>query len=113
MPNIYAGVAGIALIEETGVAAIEAARRRADDAPDRRLDELGATRRHPARARARGPLVASARPTSHALVAALAAERIVCSARDSNLRISPHRYNADEDIDSLLEALARHRHLLA
>ena len=47
------------------------------------------------------------------LVDTLAAARIVCSERDSNLRISLHVYNVDEDVDTILAALTRHRHLLA
>ncbi len=48
-----------------------------------------------------------------ALVASLAEEQIVCSLRDENLRVALHLYNTEDDIDTLLEALARRRHLLA
>jgi selenocysteine lyase/cysteine desulfurase len=48
-----------------------------------------------------------------ALVAALRREGIVTSSRDSNLRISAHCYNAVEDIDAVLDALRRHRSLVA
>jgi len=37
----------------------------------------------------------------------------VTSARDANLRISLHLYNVEEDIARILQALARHRALLA
>ena len=47
------------------------------------------------------------------LVASLAEEHIVCSLRDENLRVAAHFYNTDDDIDTLLEALGRRRHLLA
>jgi selenocysteine lyase/cysteine desulfurase len=47
------------------------------------------------------------------LVDALGEERIVCSARDANLRVSLHLYNVEEDVDRLLAALTRHRRLLA
>ncbi len=47
-----------------------------------------------------------------ALVEALRASGIVTSSRDSNLRISAHCYNAVEDVDAVLEALARNRRLL-
>ena len=71
----------------------------------------------PSRRRASRPPVApssaSARPTSPSLVAALAAERIVTSMRDENLRVAFHLYNVDDDVDRLLEALHRHRGLLA
>jgi len=48
-----------------------------------------------------------------ALVARLAAERIVCSERDSNLRISLHLYNVEADVDRVLDALRKNRSLLA
>jgi selenocysteine lyase/cysteine desulfurase len=48
-----------------------------------------------------------------ALVAALEADGIVTSERDSNLRLSPHAYNTVEDVDAVLDALRRHRGLLA
>jgi selenocysteine lyase/cysteine desulfurase len=46
-------------------------------------------------------------------VAALGREGIVTSERDGNLRISAHLYNSVEDVDAVLQALARHRRLLA
>jgi selenocysteine lyase/cysteine desulfurase len=45
-------------------------------------------------------------------VDALRREGIVTSSRDSNVRISAHCYNAAEDVDAVLESLARHRRLL-
>jgi selenocysteine lyase/cysteine desulfurase len=48
----------------------------------------------------------------NALVDALAAERIVVSTRDSNLRISLHLYNVEHDVDRILAALAANRSLL-
>jgi selenocysteine lyase/cysteine desulfurase len=47
------------------------------------------------------------------LVAELAAQRIVCSERDSNLRIALHLYNVEEDVDRLLDLLREKRELLA
>ena len=43
----------------------------------------------------------------------LAAERIVTSTRDSNLRVSLHLYNVEEDVDRILASLASRRGLLA
>ena len=66
------------------------------------LDELGATVATP-------PLVArssaSVSTDPHALVAALAAERIVTSDATRNLRVSLHLYNTDEDVDAVLASL--------
>ena len=113
VPNIYGGLAGMSLIEEAGTAAIEdhvagLAGRLIDG-----LEELGAvvaTPRDPAR---RGPLVCVRSTDVHALVETLAAERITCSERDANLRISLHLYNVEDDVDRVLDALRRNRRLLA
>jgi selenocysteine lyase/cysteine desulfurase len=113
VPNIYAGLAGTAIVQEAGVAAIEAHVARLVARLLDGLDELGTvvvTPRDPAR---RGPLVCIRSRDAGALVAALRDERIVCSSRDGNLRVSLHLYNVDEDVDGLLAALARQRHLLA
>ena len=46
--------------------------------------------------------------TPEALLAALQEQRIFVSQRGSSLRVSPHVYNDEEDVDRLLEALERH-----
>jgi selenocysteine lyase/cysteine desulfurase len=112
VPNIYAGIAGIRLMREIGVAATAEHVRGLNDLLLEGLDELGArvvTPRDPAR---RGPLIAVESSDVHALVEALAADEIVTSSRDANLRISPHCYNSTEDVRALLDSLARHRDLL-
>ncbi len=43
-----------------------------------------------------------------ALVTALGDDGIVTSERDSNLRVSPHAYNTEDDIDAVLAGLAKH-----
>ena len=113
VPNIYAGLAGMSLVDEAGTDAIEQhvaglATRLIDG-----LEELGAvvpTPRDPAR---RGPLVCVRSTDVGALVETLAAERITCSERDANLRISLHLYNVEDDVDRVLDALRRNRPLLA
>jgi len=113
VPSIYAGIAGIELMREIGIAQTAAHVRALNDLLLEGLDDLGArvvTPRQPAR---RGPLIAVASSDVHALVDALAAEGIVTSSRDANLRISPHCYNSTRDVTTLLAALARHRVLLA
>jgi selenocysteine lyase/cysteine desulfurase len=113
VPNIFAGIAGMSLVEEAGTGAIEAhvsglAERLFDG-----LDELGAdvvTPRDPAR---RGPLVCVRSTDVGALVVGLAADRIIVSQRDSNVRIALHLYNVEDDVDAVLAALAKRRDLLA
>ena len=113
VPNIYAGLAGMAIVEEVGVAAIESHVRGLVEQLLAGLDELGATVATPRGAGDRGPLVCVVSTDAAALVAALKADGIVTSERDSNLRISLHLYNVEDDVARILEGLARHRELLA
>jgi selenocysteine lyase/cysteine desulfurase len=112
VPNIYAGLAGIKLIQSIGVPKIE-----------RHVGELtgalkeGALRRgfnlvtpvDPAR---HGALITIRSHNAGLLVKRLAAGGIITSSRDDNLRISPHIYNNLADIDRLLDCLTQHRELL-
>jgi selenocysteine lyase/cysteine desulfurase len=77
------------------------------------LDELGATVATPRAEAEHGPLICVVSTDPNELVEALARERIVTSTRDSNLRISLHLYNVDEDVDRILAALSANRGLLA
>jgi len=113
VPNIYAGLAGMGLVESAGVPRIEAHVLGLIERLLTGLDALGATVATPRGAGDHGPLVCVASTEPHALVEALQAERIVTSSRDANLRISLHLYNVEEDVDRILDALARHRALLA
>ena len=113
VPNIYAGLAGMGIVEEVGVAAIEPHVRALADRLLTGLDELGATVATPRGDGEYGPLVCVASTDPHALVEELQRERIVTSERDANLRISLHLYNVEEDIDRILDALAARRQLLA
>ena len=113
VPNIYAGVAGISLIEEAGVPAIEEHIAEVAGQLIDGLVEFGAqvvTPREPAR---RGPLVCVRSTDVDTLVGSLQADHIVASSREDRLRLALHLYNTPEDVDCVLAALARRRHLLA
>ena len=102
------------VIQETGVPAIEAHVSGLNTRLIARPRGARRHRRHSRRSRRRrGPLVCVASTDAAALVASLAEERITCSLRDTNLRIAPHFYNTDADVDTLLDALSRRRALLA
>ena len=113
IPAIYAGVAGIELMQEIGVADT----RKHVNALNARLleglDELGARVATPRRPKRRGALVCVGSTDAPELVRALGREGIVTSDRDSNLRVSAHAYNSVDDVDELLAALQRHKKLLA
>jgi selenocysteine lyase/cysteine desulfurase len=101
------------LIEEAGVPAIEAHVRGLVEGLFDGLDEMGAVSATPRGAGEFGPLVCVVSTDPHALVAALASEGIVTSTRDASVRVALHLYNVEEDVDRILQALARNRHLLA
>src|SRR5438105_5644226 len=113
VPNIFGGLAGMSIVEEAGTPAIEEHVAGLTGRLIDGLDQLGAVVVTPREPERRGPLVAVRSTDVRTLVDTLAATRIVCSERDSNLRIALHLYNVDEDVDTVLAALARHRHLLA
>src|SRR5580765_8445505 len=113
VPNIYAGLAGMSLIEEAGTASIEEHVAALATRLIEGLDELGAVVATPSDLARRGPLVTVRSTDVRRLVDVLAAEKIVCSERDSNLRIALHLYNVEEDLDRLLDALRENRSLLA
>jgi selenocysteine lyase/cysteine desulfurase len=113
IPAIYAGIAGIELMQEIGITATRVHVNALNERLIAGVDELGGTVVTPREAERRGALVCIRSTDAPALVAALAADGIVTSERDSNLRISAHAYNVEEDIDAVLAGLARHRRLLA
>ena len=112
IPAIYAGIAGMELMMEIGVAATRGHVNALNERLIAGVDELGGRVVTPRRAERRGALVCVASTDAPALVSALAADGIVTSERDGNLRISAHAYNVEEDIDAVLAALERHRALL-
>jgi selenocysteine lyase/cysteine desulfurase len=113
VPNIYAGLAGIGIVQEAGVEAIEAHVRGLVDELLAGLDELGATVVTPRGEGDRGPLVCVASTDPDGLVAALRERAIVTSSRDRSVRVSLHLYNTREDVERILDALAECRELLA
>ena len=113
VPAIYAGIAGIELMREIGIAETREHVNALNERLIAGVDEVGGTVVTPREPERRGALVCIRSTDAPALVAALGGDGIVTSERDSNLRISAHAYNTEDDIDAVLAGLARHRHLLA
>jgi len=113
IPSIYAGVAGMDLMDEIGIAETEQHVRTLTDQLIDRLDTIGAkivTPRDPSR---RGPMIAVATNDEQAMVAALKDDQILTSPRDGNIRLSWHCYNSEEDVEAVVAGLERHSDLLA
>jgi selenocysteine lyase/cysteine desulfurase len=112
VPSIYAGVAGMELMEEIGIAATREHVTQLNERLIAGVDELGGTIVTPRDPERRGALVCIASTDAPALVAALAADGIITSERDGNLRVSAHAYNLESDVDAVLASLAKNRSLL-
>jgi selenocysteine lyase/cysteine desulfurase len=112
IPAIYAGIAGVGLMQEIGIAATREHVTALNERLIAGVDELGGSVATPRDPTQRGALVCIRSTDAPALVRTLGADGIVTSERDGNLRISAHAYNVEEDIDAVLAALATHRDLL-
>jgi selenocysteine lyase/cysteine desulfurase len=112
VPSIYAGIAGIELMQEIGIAETQKHVRRLTELLIEGVDELEGTVATPRDPNRRGALVCIKSTDAARLVSELDAEGIVTSSRDGNLRVSPHAYNTPEDIKAVLWELGRKRHLL-
>jgi selenocysteine lyase/cysteine desulfurase len=110
VPAMYAGIAGIELMQEIGIAETRAHVNGLNEHFVAGLDDMGATLATPRELH--GALMCVKSTDSKALVAALDGEGIVTSERDGNLRVSAHCYNTLEDVDAVLGALQKHRQLL-
>jgi selenocysteine lyase/cysteine desulfurase len=113
VPSIYAGIAGIELMQEIGIAETREHVLELNSLLLDGLDELRAKVVTPRRPKRRGALICVRSNDANALVDALGREGIVTSERDDNLRISAHCYNSVEDVEAVLATLQRHKHLLA
>jgi selenocysteine lyase/cysteine desulfurase len=113
IPSIYAGLAGIELMQEIGIAETRAHVQDLNDRLIAGVDELGGTLATPRERDKHGALICVRSTDVNALVGALEKRGIVTSERDGNLRVSAHAYNTEEDIDAVLEALRENRALLA
>jgi selenocysteine lyase/cysteine desulfurase len=113
IPSIYAGIAGIELMQEIGIAETRAHVQDLNDRLIAGVDELGGTLATPRERDKHGALICVRSTDVNALVGALEKRGIVTSERDGNLRVSAHAYNTEEDIDAVLEALRENRALLA
>ncbi len=112
VPNIYAARAALAIINEVGLDAIGGriamlTKRIADQAK-----RLGIPMATPDDPRRRGAMVALRSKDAPAIVDALHGLNIVTSERDGNLRLSPHFYNDESDIERVFAGIEKHRSLM-
>lgn len=112
VPNIYAGVAGIKLIQSIGLERIEDHLRELTGAIKEGAMRRGFNLVSPVDPARHGALITLRSHKVDLLVKRLEASGIITSSRDNNLRISPHIYNNLADVDRLLDCLTQNRELL-
>lgn len=111
--NCYAAEAGLNMIVAIGTDVIEERNRMLTRRCMDKLEELGWPSVTPADERRRGPLIALPSSNAALLMQKLMDADIVPSYRGNNVRLGFHFYNNEDDIDRLIEELARHRDLQA
>jgi len=112
VPNIYAGVAGIKLVQSVGLENIQAHVRELTGAIKEGAMRRGFNIVTPVDQNRHGALITLRSHKVDLLVKWLEKDGIITSSRDSNLRISPHFYNDMHDVDCLMDALAKNKDLL-
>ena len=110
--NSYAARAGLAIVNEIGLPAIQERISMLTTMIKDRARERGYQFAMPDDPRKHGAMISLRSHNEHELVDALTADNIVTSYRGGNLRISPHFYNNERDIDHLFDSLERHEKLL-
>ena len=112
VPNVYAAAAGLDLVAEVGLDAIAERIGMLTARIIGHAHRLSLTVATPVDPGRHGAMIALRSHDAEAMVAALHGEDIVTSSRDGNLRLSPHFYNDESDIDAVFDAIARHRALM-
>lgn len=112
VPNCYAAEAGLQILQNVGLAAIEDRIRDLTAAIISEAKRAGYSLAAPEDPARRGALVTLRTHDEYALVEYLDSQDIITSSRFGNLRISPHFYNNQDDIDALFRALHTQKHLL-
>ena len=112
MPNLYAALAGIKLVQAVGVERIESHVREITGAIKEGAMKRGFNLMSPVNPNHHGAMVSLRSHKVDLLVKWLEADNIIVSSRDNNLRLSPHVYNNLADVDRLMDSLTKHKALL-
>lgn len=112
VPNIYAALAGMKLIQSVGLEEIEAHIRELTGAIKEGAMRRGFNLVSPVDPDKHGALITLRSQKIDLLVKWMEEDGIILTGRDDNLRISPHFYNNMSDVDKLMDCLTKHKELL-
>ena len=110
VPNAYAALPGIQLLEEIGMENVAAHVKKLTQALLQHTQDLGIAVKTPSDSS--GPLVVLQSTNSTLLAQKLAENGIVVSTRFDGLRVSCHVYNTVDDLNAVVEVLERNIDLL-
>jgi kynureninase len=109
LPTVHAALGGQSIIDEIGVDAIRERNRSLTDRLIGLAHEHGFDMRIAPRPEDRSAIVMVAADDPHAAVAHLADRDIIVDARPGYVRISPHFYNTEAEIELVMDELVRWR----
>ncbi len=112
VPNIYAALAGMRLIQAVGLDRIRDHLREITGAIKEGAMRRGYNLVTPVDPKRHGALITLRSHKADLLVRLLKEDGVITSNRDDNLRISPHFYNNLADVDRLIDCLDKHQELL-
>jgi kynureninase len=108
VPGLYAARSGYEMVNEIGVSAIRAKSMRQTQYLVSLADEAGIRVAGPRDAAQRGGTVTLDVPSGHAIASALAARDVVVDYRPgAGIRVSPHFYTSDGELDTFMAELTR------
>ncbi|MFM8841676.1 MAG: aminotransferase class V-fold PLP-dependent enzyme, partial [Actinomycetota bacterium] len=112
IPSVFAAVAGLKLLLEISLEQSWRQTSAIHRMLRQELSKLDASFLTPEDSKAHAGLIAFKSVDEHKLVSALDNHQVVVSSRDGNVRISPHFYNTEGDVEALMKSLFEHQELL-
>jgi selenocysteine lyase/cysteine desulfurase len=112
IPSVFAAVAGLKLLLEIGLEQSWRQTSAVHQMLRQELSHLSATFVTPGDSTSHAGMIAFKSVDEKKLVSALDHVQVVVSSRDGNVRISPHFYNKEADVESLMKSLFEQQDLL-
>ena len=107
LPTVHTALGGQAIIDEVGMATIETRNRALTRRLETGLESAGFQLRVAADPASRTAIVMVRHPDPVGAVDRLAAEGVIVDHRPGHVRVSPHFYNTESEIDQFVETLVR------
>jgi len=113
IPSVFAAASGLRLLLDVGLEQSWSQTSAIHQMLRSELVRLGASLVTPENSSSHAGMIAFKSVDDSRLVSTLDQDRIVVSTRDGNLRISPHFYNTEVDVELLMKSLFEHKALFA